>query len=62
LTKILHFLQDDSGATAIEYALIAGLVVLAAVGALNSFAGQTISMWTGVSSTVSNVAANATGG
>jgi pilus assembly protein Flp/PilA len=62
LAKIKHFLRDESGATAIEYGLIASLIVIAAMGAINSFAGTTISMWMGVSSTVGNVASGATGG
>ncbi|MDH3472316.1 MAG: Flp family type IVb pilin [Rhodospirillales bacterium] len=62
MSKILHFLQDETGATAIEYGLIASLIVIAAIGAINSFAAQTIAMWTGVSSTVGNVAAGAGGG
>jgi pilus assembly protein Flp/PilA len=30
-TRLLHFLRDDSGATAIEYGLIAGGIALAIV-------------------------------
>ena len=33
----VQFLHDDGAATAIEYALIAGLVVLAAVGSIQWF-------------------------
>ncbi len=33
LTKLMFFLKDDSGATAIEYGLIAALVSVAAIGA-----------------------------
>lgn len=32
--KFTQFLKDESGATAIEYGLIAGLVSVAAIGAL----------------------------
>ena len=31
MTSISHFLKDDSGATALEYGLIAGLISLAVV-------------------------------
>lgn len=46
MTKSLgRFLRDESGATAVEYGLIAALVCLAIVGALTSFAGSTIDMY-----------------
>ena len=45
MSIIIHFFQDESGATAIEYGLIAALVVLAAVGAITTFANATISMY-----------------
>lgn len=32
-----RFLNDDSGATAIEYGLIAGMVAIIAIGALRAF-------------------------
>ncbi len=34
LTTIRRFLRDDSGATAIEYGLIAALVAVAAIGGM----------------------------
>lgn len=36
---------DTTGATAIEYGLIASLLVLGMMGALNLFAGSAIGMW-----------------
>ena len=36
---VKSFLQDESGATAIEYGLIAGLVSVAAIGALTLMGG-----------------------
>lgn len=36
---ISRFLADDSGATAIEYGLIAALIAIAVLGALRSFGG-----------------------
>ena len=45
MTKILSFLQDESGATAIEYGVILGLVVLAIVGALKSLQGSVQNMY-----------------
>ncbi len=43
------FLDDESGATAIEYSLIAALVSVAAVGALSMMGGSLESMLTAVS-------------
>jgi pilus assembly protein Flp/PilA len=34
--QITQFLQDEEGATAIEYGLIAGLIVVAIIGSLQS--------------------------
>ena len=41
--------KDNSGATAIEYGLIVSLIVIAIIGSLNSFAAESIQMWTNVS-------------
>lgn len=38
-TLLVRFAKDERGATAIEYGLIAGLMVLAIIGSLGSFAG-----------------------
>jgi pilus assembly protein Flp/PilA len=34
--QLIRFLQDEEGATAIEYGLIAGLIVVAIIGSLQS--------------------------
>lgn len=55
LLRFLEQIQDDrSGATAIEYGLIAALIVIAMIGSLNTFASETISMWNGVAATISD--------
>lgn len=46
--------DDTSGATAIEYGLILALIALAIIGALTSFAGTAITMWTDVANSVVN--------
>ena len=43
---IWRFLDDEGGATAIEYALIAALVALAIMGGLGSFANSMNKLWT----------------
>ncbi|HEX8444372.1 MAG TPA: Flp family type IVb pilin [Allosphingosinicella sp.] len=52
LCLIRRLVQDDQGATAVEYALIAALVVISMVAALNNFASTTTSMWNNVSNEV----------
>ena len=49
-STIKNFLQDESGATAIEYGLIAALVSVAAVTALTSVGASLSSMFEQVSS------------
>ena len=55
---LARFLTDDSGATAIEYGLIAALVSVAAIGALTALGGSLNTMF----QTVSSAVATATSG
>jgi pilus assembly protein Flp/PilA len=57
LKNIGHFCADESGATAIEYGLIAALVSVAAIGALTTM-GNTLNT---LFSTVSNAMNTASG-
>jgi pilus assembly protein Flp/PilA len=43
-----RILKDESGATAIEYALIAALVSIAAIGAYQLVGGALIAFFTGI--------------
>ena len=58
LRPMRHFfatlIRDTKAASAVEYALICALIVLAMIAALNSVAGNTILMWNNVSDTVTN--------
>ena len=46
MTKAINkFLKDESGATAIEYGLIAALVAVAIVGALTTLGGSLSGMF-----------------
>lgn len=54
---LVAFLRDESGATAIEYALILGLVVLAIVGSLGLLGTSIDGMYSYVSSSVSSTVA-----
>ena len=49
MKKFESFIMDESGATAIEYGLIAALVSVAAIGALTAMGGSLDSMFTAVS-------------
>ncbi|HBK93201.1 MAG TPA: Flp family type IVb pilin [Parvularcula sp.] len=44
------FARDKSGATAIEYSLIVGLIFLAIVTSVNSFASKTDTMYSEIAS------------
>lgn len=46
--------RDERGASAVEYALILALIVLAMIGALMSVASTTTGMWNSVSTQVSS--------
>ncbi len=52
LTKLMFFLKDDSGATAIEYGLIAALVSVAAITALSAMGDSLVSIFENVSSSL----------
>jgi pilus assembly protein Flp/PilA len=52
-----EFLRDETGATAIEYGLIAGLVSVAAVTALTDVGSSLNSLFNTVSTSVDNAVA-----
>ena len=49
---IATLMRDIKAASAVEYALICALIVLAMIAGLNSVAGSTIGMWNDVSDNV----------
>ncbi len=55
-TKFAMFLNDEDGATAIEYGLIAALVSVAAIGALTAMGHSLGTMVNTVSSSLSSAA------
>ncbi len=57
LKHIGHFCVDESGATAIEYGLIAALVSVAAIGALTTMGNTLNTLFTTVSNAM-NTATN----
>ena len=54
LAKFQQLLKDESGATAIEYGLIAALVSVAAVAALGNLGQSLSTMFTSISTTLDN--------
>ncbi len=56
LTRIITFFKDDSGATAIEYGLIAALVSVAAIAALTSLGGSLTTIFTSIDTSLATAA------
>ena len=56
MTRITKFLEDQSGATAIEYGLIAALVSVAAIGAMGAMGNSLGNMFNEVSSKLDEAA------
>ncbi|GGD78074.1 Flp family type IVb pilin [Croceicoccus mobilis] len=56
---IADLCQDETGATAIEYGLIAALIAISAMSAISAFADSTIFMWMSVSSKTLDASGNA---
>lgn len=45
MTRIARLLANDRGATSVEYAAIASLISIAAIGAMAAVAGGVINLW-----------------
>ncbi len=59
LTKLMVFLKDDSGATAIEYGLIAALVSVAAIAALGAMGESLVDIFNVVATELTGAATTA---
>jgi pilus assembly protein Flp/PilA len=57
MNLVNRLIKDESGATAIEYGLIAGLVAVAIIAALTALGGSLDSLFTTVSDEVDAAAA-----
>ena len=60
-TTVTKFLRDETGATAIEYGLIAGLVSVAAIAALSAMGGSLQTIFGVLKTQLDSAAASATG-
>ncbi|MGH9806931.1 MAG: Flp family type IVb pilin [Terriglobia bacterium] len=56
-TSIARFVKDESGATAIEYALIAAGISVAILAAVNALGGKLIGVFNTISSDLPGAAA-----
>ncbi len=54
MSRKKSLIQDERGTTAVEYGLIAALIVLAMVSALTQLAGTTTNMWNDVTGKIDN--------
>ena len=50
-----RFMKDESGATAIEYALLAALIGVAMIGTVQALGGSVIGTWTGITTGLDSV-------
>lgn len=50
--RFRQLIADNTGGTAIEYGLIAALIVIAMIASLGSLANQTVGMWGNVNTRV----------
>jgi pilus assembly protein Flp/PilA len=55
-----RFAQDESGATAIEYGLIAALIAVGIIGAATALGGNLSSLFGGISTRLGTEATNTT--
>jgi pilus assembly protein Flp/PilA len=54
LRRFIALARDSRGATAVEYGLVAALIVIAAMTAIQGVASQTVRMWNNVSNESAN--------
>jgi pilus assembly protein Flp/PilA len=48
-TLLLRFFEDESGVTAIEYALVGGLISVACIGAMTTVGNSLLVIYTAIS-------------
>ena len=50
MRKVFSFIRDDRGGEVLEYALIVGLIVVAAIAAVTSVGTKVLAKWTSLDS------------
>lgn len=53
MRPLIEFFRQEEAATAVEYAVMLAMVLLAVIGAIGAVGGQTSNMWGDVDSKVS---------
>lgn len=53
--SIWHFISNEEGATAVEYAVMLALVLLTIVGAIGTFGQETGGLWGGIQGELNDV-------
>jgi Flp pilus assembly pilin Flp len=51
-SRLSDLLRDERGAEVLEYALIAGLILVAAVGLIGTVGGKVLARWTSPNSSL----------
>ncbi len=54
VTRIRRFLEDEQGPTAVEYAVMLALVLVAVIGAVNAVGNATSTKWQDNATQISN--------
>jgi Flp pilus assembly pilin Flp len=55
MSPLLRFLLDDEAATAVEYAVLLALILMAIIGAIGGLGAETGGMWGGINADLSGV-------
>jgi len=51
-TQLLNLISDEQGGEVMEYALILGLIIVAAIGILGKFGTKVLARWSSVNSSI----------
>jgi len=52
MRNVLNFIRDERGGEVLEYALIVGLIVVAAIAAVTSVGTKVLAKWTSLDSSI----------
>ena len=52
LNKLLQVIHDDTGGETIEYALVAGLIIVAAVAIISTVGNKVLARWSSVNNSL----------
>ena len=52
ISKLAHLLHDETGGEVFEYALVAGLISIAAIAVIGSFGTKVFARWNSINSSM----------